>query len=571
MSDTTLVPEKTQLSGKVVYDRLEKRITQLLSEEAGQPKVSVLGGDDWPKTTFAPPRYRTAPTIGYKNEELGNWAVDLAGTAGLILDPWEDFYLREALMVRPDNKWAALECGLCVPRQNGKGSILEARELVALYAPERQFPGVGARLSVHTAHEAKTAHEGFERLVGLIEGTAKLRAKLRGKPRQSEGGEVIRLLDGRRIRFRTRVSGGGRGLSGDLLIFDEAMILLQGVHESVWPIVTARENPQIWYAGSAVDKFEPLMDEHGIVFSRVRKRGIAGDADLLYMEWSLAYDDPDEVPPEIARNPASWEETNPGLDVRLSRRIIAVEQRSLSRRGFARERLGVGAWPDPDATNRVIDEQKWQDACVDSTSAISNPVCFAVDINPNRTRYAIGVAGKNSDGKNQIEVVQRGDNPSDIIPTLVKLVKLHGRRSEVVVNTVGSAASLIPDMETEKLNVVPVTVGEQARGCGMFYDGIMGTKEGASPTLNHLGDPALNAAVAGAVKREIGDRWVWSRKDSTIDISVLVAVTLALYGLLRKRQGGSMVYAAADILEAEETDKELDASDLPPLDPEDLV
>jgi hypothetical protein len=35
------------------------------------------------------------------------------------------------------------------------------------------------------------------------------------------------------------------------------------------------------------------------------------------------------------------------------------------------------------------------------------------------------------------------------------------------------------------------------------------------------------AAVRGAVTRPLGDSWVWSRKSSAVDISPLVAVTLA--------------------------------------------
>ena len=396
----------------------------------------TLAGDDWPQVSFAEPRYTSAPTTGYYEKELGHYALYLAQDAGLLLDPWEEWYFLESLKVRPDRKWAALECGLCVPRQNGKGSILEARELLGLYVDERKFPGVGARLAVHTAHEAKTAHEGFERLAVLIEQTPKLKAVLKGRPRQSEGGEVIRLLNGRRLRFRTRTSGGGRGLSGDLLIFDESMILMQGVHEAVWPIVTARENPQIWYAGSAVDKNEPLMEQHGVVFSRIRKRGHAGDSDLLYAEWTLGeYENPDEVPPEVAADPETWRRTNPGLDVRLSRRIIAVEQRSLSARGFARERLGVGDWPDPDQSNRVIDEEKWKAAAIDGAdSPMLDPICLAVDVSPDRSRAAIAVAGRNAAGKTQIEVIarfRRGQGGRAAVAELTKSRRRTGSSSAV--------------------------------------------------------------------------------------------------------------------------------------------
>ena len=98
----------------------------------------------------------------------------------------------------------------------------------------------------------------------------------------------------------------------------------------------------------------------------------------------------------------------------------------------------------------------------------------------------------------------------------------------------------------------------------MFYDGV------EAGTLNHLNVPALNAAVAGAVKRPLGERWAWSRKDSSVDITPLVASTLALYGFLRKRQGAPAVYGAADLLSDDPEELTFDESGLPPLDPEDL-
>jgi phage terminase large subunit-like protein len=47
--------------------------------------------------------------------------------AGLELDPWQQFVIHNALGERPDGKWAAFEVGVEVPRQNGKGGLLEAR------------------------------------------------------------------------------------------------------------------------------------------------------------------------------------------------------------------------------------------------------------------------------------------------------------------------------------------------------------------------------------------------------------------------------------------------------------
>jgi phage terminase large subunit-like protein len=63
----------------------------------------------------------------------GREAVELAASAGLVLDEWQAFVLERALGVRENGKWAAFEVGLVVPRQNGKGGLLEARELAGLF------------------------------------------------------------------------------------------------------------------------------------------------------------------------------------------------------------------------------------------------------------------------------------------------------------------------------------------------------------------------------------------------------------------------------------------------------
>jgi hypothetical protein len=76
----------------------------------------------------------------------GEDAVELAAYAGLFLDDWQQWILREALREKPGNLWAAFEVAMIVSRQNGKGSVLEARELAGLFI-------LGEELLIHTAHE----------------------------------------------------------------------------------------------------------------------------------------------------------------------------------------------------------------------------------------------------------------------------------------------------------------------------------------------------------------------------------------------------------------------------------
>jgi hypothetical protein len=87
------------------------------------------------------------------------------------------------------------------------------------------------------------------------------------------------------------------------------------------------------------------------------------------------------------------------------------------------------------------------------------------------------------------------------------------------------AASLATAIENAGVKLTPVNASEHAQACGMFYDAV------DQRTVRHLGTPELVAALRGVAKRPLSDAWAWSRKNSTVDISPLVAVTLALWGL----------------------------------------
>ena len=173
----------------------------------------------------------------------GAEAVELAEAAGLHLDPWQQHVLEVALNEAADGRWAAFEVCLLVARQNGKGSILEALELAALFT--LRLP-----LTLATAHEFKTAKDAFRRVSGIIKANDFLFSRVAAMPRNpSEFG--IDLLTGERLRFIARSSGSGRGYTADLVIIDEAFRLDGGAMAALLPTLSAAPNPMIWYASSA--------------------------------------------------------------------------------------------------------------------------------------------------------------------------------------------------------------------------------------------------------------------------------------------------------------------------------
>lgn len=457
-------------------------------------------------------------------------AVELCRMAGLGLDPWQEMVLTHALGERQDGKWAALEVGLCVPRQNGKGTIEEARELAGLFLLDE-------RLLIHTAHLFKTSLEAFRRLLMLIEGSPDLDRMVQ-RVSKAHGEEGITLKNGARIQFATRTLSAGRGLSGDLVVLDEAMYIAEATIDSLAPVLSAKPNPQILYAGSAVDQ---VKHDHGVVFARVRDRGHVGTVErLLWAEWSLPFEDPELVPADVMDDPEQWALANPGLGRRVTVDFVReVERETLSERGFATERLGVGDWPATDnAEDRKITVAAWG-ACQDVDSTPLDSVCFAFDMTPDRGYASICVAGRRADGLPHVEVVDHRPGTAWVAARLAELVERHGtvdvrsvdkRRtgsSAGVVWGEGSpAAALLPKLVEQGVEAWPVKLQDNARACGVLYDAVQ------DKAIRHLGTTELLNAIKGAAVKPAGDAWVWSRRSSRVDISPLVACTLALWGLL---------------------------------------
>lgn len=438
-------------------------------------------------------------------------ALELAAAAGLHLDPWQQWCLTEALGERPDGKWSAFEVGLCLPRQNGKNAIAEARELAGLFL-------FGEELITHTAHEFSTSLESFRRLLALIESAPELDQQVKRVSR-AHGEEGIELKNGNRIRFRTRTKGGGRGFSGDLVMFDEAMIIAEASMGALIPTLSARPNPQIWYMGSAVDQ---NVHEHCVPFTRLRSRALeAKDDRVFFAEWGTDVE-LEHVTEAIADDQEVWAQANPALGLRLSTENIEVERRALSARSFAVERLGAGDWPALEETGgEAITREMWN-SCLDPQSVLQDPVSFAIDVTPNRMRAAIVAAGRNQHGHPHIEVVDHQSGTAWLPGRLAELVERHDC-GPIALGARSPAFAMVAKLTELGIPFTTIELGPFAQACGAIFD------EVSEGNLRHLGTSELQAAALGAKQRAQGDAFLWSRKSSTVDISPFVAATLAYH------------------------------------------
>ncbi len=453
------------------------------------------------------PRVRMTPSERLKSR--GVEAIEVAARAGLELDQWQKDVLVDSLRVDKDGRWASFEVGVCVGRQNGKGAILEARELAAIFAFDE-------RLVIHSAQQFDTSKEAFQRLLWLIEETPDFDREVK-KVNNAHGDEGITLKNGNRIRYKARSTRGGRGFTADLIVMDEAMFVATYAHAALLPTLSARPNPQIWYTGSAVDQ---LVMDHGLVFARIRERALeAKDHALAYFEWSLPYDSPADVPDEVMRTEDARRATNPAYGIRIGEEYLDAEYEALDPRALAVERFGVGDWPDSSGVaSNPISAEAWA-KLRDPDGAIGDTFVVAFDVSPTR-RTAIAIAGPRADGNLQVEIPAHRDGTGWLVDALLTLQEK--APVEVVCDGYGPAASVVLEAEEAGVHIRMLNAADHGQACGRLLD-LIGEER-----VRHLGSLELLQAIRGARTRPLGDAWAWSRKSSSVDISPLVAATLAL-------------------------------------------
>lgn len=460
------------------------------------------------------------------------WAevVAFVKRLGVVLDPWQLEVLRVSLMRSLDGSvWAAFAVAVCAPRQNGKNGITEIRELVGAAL-------LGEKLVVHTAHNADTAKEAFRRLEDLIEENPWLKGQVKHIWR-TNGHEQIEFCNGGRIRFRTRTRSAGRGLSGSPVVFDEAMYLPEVAMGSILPVISAQPDPQVWYMGSAVDQ---TIHEDGVSFARVRARALAGDdARLAYFEWSMDAETPDLVDDSMLDDLMQLASANPALGRRIMPDYIRAERRELDRRTFAVERCGVWDPPPLDGSNhQVIPIQLW-DSLSDDPSAqgarLLDPVVLAFDVTPDRSKSAIVASGGRADGYTQLEVVDHRPGTAWVAARLAELQERH-EVIRVMCGASSPAESLVKDCWDLGVKVDVIETGDHAIACSKFAS-LIDERE-----LRHLGGEDLRSAVKGAGKRPLNDAWLWSRKNSAVNIAPLVAATLSVWGFVSADVGEMAVF-----------------------------
>lgn len=457
--------------------------------------------------------------------------IALAASAGLHLDEWQKYVLTHGLGATLDGRWTAKKVSCWVPRQNGKGAIIEALELAWLFM-------FGDELIVHSSHQRRTSSRAYIRLERIIRRSPHLHRKVR-QYRQANGEQQIELRDGRMLQYTTRSATAIRGFSAGKIVLDEAQELTSEQMAAILPAASAMPNWQVWFFGTPPD--DPDAWAYGL-----RSDGEAGTARLAHFDWGADLDPTKPADRERARTDRDlWYACNPTLGMRRPDgsgiELETVEDESKpSGLGdkFATERLG--AWLPRLEGGGVLDPARWK-TMKDAESRRSGPVAIMLDVTPMRDHGTIGLAGERADGLEHLQVVDYRPGVDWMVARTVEWRDALGEDLvAIVVDAKNGAAALLDDLKAhgirvpddpekpERGDVLVLDAAGMADAVGQFIDGFR-----VSPArFRHLGQDPLDKAVENVKARPIGDagQIAWGRKASEVDIGPIVTVTGARYG-----------------------------------------
>lgn len=428
-----------------------------------------------------------------------------AAELGIHYDPWQDGAHTLTLAKRADGKYAATVGGIVwsIPRQVGKtfsvGTLLVVMCIL--------FPGFKV---IWTAHHSRTSTSAFRSMQGICR-RKKVAPHVRAI-RQANGEQEISFRNGSIIMFGARSQGFGRGFDEvDVEVFDEAQILAEKALEDMVAATNQARHPHgalIFFIGTP-----PRPTDPSEAFSMKRAKALKGTTkDTVYIEMSADSD------ADLDAH-GQWRKANPSYPTRTPlESMLRLRENLATDDAWRREALGI--WDEIGKTH-VFGPGAWESCAVSKMPPEATIDAIALASGVDRDQASIGACTV-VDGVAKIGAVDRRDGVGWIVPEAKRIQD--ERNCAVVIAGTGPTSDLIPALESAGVRLTIARGNDVADAFATIFDAVREKR------LQHPDHPYLNAAVAGAKKRKREDRYVWDRRNSAHDVSMLEAVTLALWG-----------------------------------------
>lgn len=471
----------------------------------------------------------------YRNGDI--WLADktirLLEAYGIRLKPWQKLVLYRWLAVEKDEdgqwKWVNPDCGLLVPRQNGKSELFIARIIGGMI-----FLGEAI---IYTAQSDNTVSEIKRRVQQFFyDAEAEIRDMLTDEfDKEPKSLDYIELRNRGRCVFRTRTRTNGLGSTNDVLLIDEAQEETDAQQEAILPSISAGKNNnyQVIRAGTP-----PTGSTTGTVFIRIRKNVIEGKvADVCWQEWSVeTITDPNDVD--------AWYAANPSLGYFLQLAAVKKEASQMAIDSFNKMRLG---WIAGVESQRAFTDDQWLPLKVDKVKLPVPPsLVYAIKFAPDgsATSLAVGVLMGAPDLVH-VEIIERKPRSAGT-GWLTRWLLQNNRwryAKKIIIDGASGTQLLVEELVRSDRRISKKILTPNVKEAGAAYAAFNDAVE--NKLLTHLDQPGLNVAIKTVKRRDIGRDGMFGYASMNPDIQSdpVEAVAFAYYGAVRfskeKTGGGS--------------------------------
>lgn len=436
---------------------------------------------------------------------------------GITLDKWQSWLIDRVLERYPEDYPDPTKAGrlryrqvvISMPRQNGK-SVLGA--IFALYGLLMHEPGPFVIGVASTAEQARIV---YGRVLYVVQSNPLLSSRF-AKMTETRG---IKTKDGTG-EYQIRASKGDvlQGIPVSLPIVDELHITKPAVWNSLVKGTTTKKNGLVVGITTAGDD----------------------DSELLKFLYDLGSKSADLEPAQERFGFFAWQspaETVPEDDADLAEAIL------LASPGHYEGRIELGtaitdarSTPDNDVIrytfNRFVASQsvfipseRWIQGFRDAPFPTKAGVTFSIDRTPD-WGYATITANAR-----QGEFVHSEVAASIVRPTLEgladlcsRLADLHSEYSTFVVDGY-SLRDLGAELKRRGIRCHVATQGDMITASSLLYSMII------RGMLKHSGDEILARQIPHAVRKNVGDGFRISRKDSAVSIDAVISTALGVFGV----------------------------------------
>ena len=372
-----------------------------------------------------------------------------AKACGIRYDRWQQGLLTLILGRRTDGTFAASVGGvvLSICRQTGKTFTVSSLVVILCTL----IPNLTV---IWTAHHNRTNSNTFDHVRTLVRNPALIgyldHSGRTDGVRGGNGMQEITFANGSKILFGARAQGFARGNDAvDIIVFDEAQILTEQAISDMVPATNTSPNALVLYIGTP-----PRPADPGEAFTERRRQALAGEDDMLYVEFSADRDaDSDDR--------AQWRKASLSFPRRTSETSMLRMQRQLGKDSFRREALGI--W-DETATigpsTRTMDESRHRHTQHQRTDRLRARHETRPQLAGHRRRR------QPQDGTAHIELRPLRVHPIQSTQWAVDYIADHWpRTASVAIDSQSPAMSLLADLKARHVKVIVTNFSDMGRAC----------------------------------------------------------------------------------------------------------